>query len=189
METPLTSVGTDVRWLAGLFLGAVCLVSGSLKLFSRVRFRDTLASMELLPRWMTGVVSWFLPPLEIVLGGLVAAGWWPAVSGPILWMLLLGFVVVLGLYRYRGGKELACGCFGDFEKKTLTSILILRNMLFLLIGIPLLNSGPQSTGTGGVGVELLGFTVVVGVWLVGSLLSRLVQIVAWLREETRAESA
>jgi len=42
--------------------------------------------------------------------------------------LLAAFLAFLTTYRLRGGRELACGCFADFEQKTSTALLIGRNM-------------------------------------------------------------
>lgn len=113
--------------LAGVFTG-----SGCVKLFHRARFQDTLAAMELFSPRTCRAISFVLPPLEILCGilGLPAA------------FLLAGFLLVLGLYRLRGGEELACGCFADFEHKARTSALLVRNALLLAAALPLFAPAP-----------------------------------------------
>jgi hypothetical protein len=175
----------DWQWLAGLFLGLLFMAAGSVKIVYRTRFRDTLSAMEVLPRRLGTAVALALPPLEGTLGLAVLAGWQLAVSGPLLLALLCGFVIVLAHYRLRGGKELACGCLADFEKKTATSGLIVRNLLLLALGLPLLLPADRPAAGRGPTEWLAAALVVVGILLVWHLASRLVAVVTLLRAERR----
>lgn len=177
----------ELKWLSRLLLGTVFIISGVAKFVYWTRFRDTLGAMEILPRWLTGRVSVALPLLEILLGFLVFVGWRLSVSGPLLLSLLVCFLLVLVLYRLRGGKELICGCFADFEHKTPTSSLILRNILLVVSGFPLLIPWDQSVVKRGLVEWMMASTVVLGVLLVWSLSSRLAETVALLRAESDVE--
>jgi len=179
---------TELQWLSRLFLGVVFVISGSVKFFAWIKFRDTLSAMEIFPRWLTSGIAWLLPPLEIAVGIAVVIGWRLSVSGPLLLILVLCFLLVLALYRLRGGKDLVCGCFGDFERKTTTASLILRNILLLASGLPLLIPQSQSLANRGLEEWIIASTVVLGVLLAWLLLSRLVETVLLLRAEGRADN-
>jgi Methylamine utilisation protein MauE len=179
-------LAADVTWLASLFLGTVFIISGLAKVARRAKFQDTLAAMELLPRGLVPGVALGLPVLETALGLWVGVGCWRALAGAVVAGLLLGFLAVLALYRWRGGTEIACGCFADFEHKTPTSALILRNVLLLIAAVPLLvvpDSAAARDPTG----WLLAATVVVGVFLSWSLVNRLVGTVGLLWAERRLD--
>jgi hypothetical protein len=180
MNTALTGVNAVGPWLSALLLGAVFLLSGALKLTSWTRFRDTLSAMELLPPRLARALGWVLPPLEAALGAAVVAQWQLALTGPALLVLLTGFTLALALYRLRGGKELVCGCFADFEGKTATASLILRNVLLLALAVPMLIGSRDAAGRGGADQVLAG-TVVIGLMLAWVLLGRLTEAVTLLR--------
>ena len=152
MNAALTALTTDGQWLSALLAGTVFLLSGALKLVYWTRFRDTLSAMGLLPSRLARGVGWVLPPLEVGLGAAVVAQWQLALTGPALLGLLVGFTLALAIYRLRGGKELVCGCFADFEHKTETVPLILRNGLLLVLAAPLLIGPRDAAGRGVSGV-------------------------------------
>ena len=184
MNAALTALTADWQWLSALLAGTVFLLSGALKLVYWTRFRDTLAAMELLPPRLARGVGWVLPPLEVGLGAAVVAQWQLALTGPALLALLVGFTLALAVYRLRGGKELVCGCFADFEHKTAAVPLILRNGLLLVLAAPLL-IGPRDAGGRRAAEWLLAGSAVVGLMLAWMLLGRLTEAVMRLREGGR----
>lgn len=123
-----------------MLLGVVFAVSGAAKLRSWGRFRDTLSASELLPARLVDPLARLLPPLELVLGVLTLAGFqvW---TTPALIALLGVFTLGLAIYRIRGGVEIVCGCFADFERRDRTSLVLGRNLLLLLVAVHL-GSGP-----------------------------------------------
>ena len=147
------------------------------------RFRDTMAATEILSGRLIGAIAILLPPAEIMVGISVLAGWRLGISGPLLLSLLFSFLFFLAIYRIRGGKELVCGCFADFEHKTITSNLILRNILFIVTGLPLLQPKEQPLVNLGMQDWLLASTVIIGLILGWILMSRLVETVTLLRSE------
>src|SRR5947208_2264816 len=128
----------DLKWLAGLFLALVLVLSGLAKLAHWARFRDTLAAMELVPAVLVSAIAAALSVVEIGLGAWVATGWQCALSAFLVIGLFSAFIVGLAVYRWRGGNELVCGCFADFEHKASTASLITRNGLLLVAALPLL---------------------------------------------------
>src|SRR5205807_696370 len=115
----------------------------------------------------------------------VLGAWRVQIFGPMLLVMLLVFGLVLISYRLRGGIELACGCLADFEHKTATSRLILRNLLLLALGLPLLGPVNAPIGERGIAEWLTAILAVVGVLLVWSLASQLIEVVSRLRAERR----
>jgi hypothetical protein len=180
MNAALTDFHAAGLWLSALLLGTVFLLSGALKLPSWTRFRDTLAAMEVLPSRLARALGWVLPPLEAALGAAVVARWRLELTGPALLVLLGGFTLALSVYRLRGGKELVCGCFADFEGKTATASLIVRNVLLLALAVPMLIGPPDAAARGAAGWLLAG-TAVVGLLLAWLLLGRLTEAVTLLR--------
>jgi hypothetical protein len=176
---PRSVVWADLVWLSRLLLGSAFVVAGAAKLLRWRRFRDTLAATELLPPGLTGAAAGLLPPAEVTLGAAVLGGWWLPVSGSLLLALLAGFVLALAVYRARGGTELACGCFADFEHTTATAELIVRNLLLLVAGLPLLAATPAPAHRGW-DEWLMGGTAVLGVALAWTLTTRLAGAVAAL---------
>jgi Methylamine utilisation protein MauE len=176
----LTGVNADGAWLSALLLGTIFLISGALKLIHWTQFRDTLSAMELLPSRLARGVGWVLPPLEVALGAAAVAQWHLALTGPALLGLLVGFILALTVHRLRGGKELVCGCFADFEHKTATVPLILRNVLLLALAAPLL-LGPRDVAGRSLADWLPVGAAVVGLMLTWMLLRRLTETVTLLR--------
>lgn len=187
MTSFVEAVLSDLRWLSGLLLGSVFVLSASVKLFHWRRFRDTLSAMELLPRALTTPVAAALPPCEAALGGAVLAGWDAPLAGELLVALLLVFTASLCLYRVKGGRELVCGCFADFEQKSLTSIVILRNALLTLAALPLLIEPAADRVARGAWEWLLALTLVAAVMAIWSLGNWLGRTLALLRLEPRLD--
>ena len=173
----------DIEWLSRLLLGTIFILSGTFKLARWRQFGDSLAALELLPRRFVRAVAAGLPPVEMAVGIAVLAGWRLPITGPLLLAMLFCFLAALALYRLRGGKELSCGCFADFEHKQPTSSLILRNLLLLVSGLPLLRPAQQPAPERGWEEWLIGSTVVCGSVMIWILLGRLVQTILLLRAE------
>lgn len=149
------------------------------------RFQDVVGAMELFPARAARIISWILPSLELACANLLFIGWWPHVGAALVIGLLLAFISVLVLYRLRGGKELVCGCFADYEHKTTTSSLIVRDLALLAAGVPWLagmDRLPRKHSSQEWGIAL---TIVLGVVLGSAMLSRLVEIIGKLRLESR----
>lgn len=180
-------LGPEIAWLSAVFLGTVFVLAGFGKFVSWARFRDTLAAMEVWPpRWARGI-GWALPPVEIALGIAVAASWGLPVSSLLLLGLLAGFVLALAWYRLKGGKELVCGCFADFDRKSKTSGLIARNLVLLAVGLPSVCSSIHWAASRGLAYWFVGLTAVLGMLLTWSLSRQLVETLAQLRLERTTE--
>jgi hypothetical protein len=184
----LDAAAGNLEWLSRLFLGTLFVVSGSLKLARRTRFRDTIAAMELVRPAIASGVAATLPPLEIALGVLLLARWRGPVPGALTLAALAGFSLVLAVYRLRGGLEIACGCFADFDRKVRTSTVIVRNLLLIAAALPLLSGTDPSLPSRTTGDWLTAATTMVGLVVGWNLLARLVETVVLLQSDQRGEA-
>lgn len=178
----------EVAWLSRLLLGIVFLLSGVFKLFEWRRFQDTFAALEVLPRWLVRPIGGLLPPLECILGICLVTEAWVVVSGRAALALLICFSLTLAVYRWRGGKELACGCFADFEHKTVTTSLIARNLLLLVAGLPVL-LGQNMLTHHRLEDRAMASAVVLGVLLVWNMMRSLADTLMLIRSERLAEGS
>ena len=155
---------SEAGWLSSILTGSVFLFSGIAKFFEWRRFGDTLAALEIFPPRLARAIARLIPPLETLLGICLIAEWKLAVTGRTALILLTGFTVTLAIHRWRGSKELTCGCFADFDEKTSTSSVIARNVCLLGAGLPLL---PEQSLSSQHGLEdwAMAIMVVVGIML------------------------
>jgi len=171
-----------------LLLGAIFLISGSLKLAHWIEFHDTFSAMELFPGWLAELISRVLAPIEIALGFLVLTRWRPAVTGPLLLAMLIGFVAGLGVHRLRGKKKLVCGCFADFERERSTSNAILRNLLLLAAAL-LLVFGQSTPARPNWNDWLLASATAAGTVLSWTMLSLLAETIELVRRYDATEES
>jgi uncharacterized membrane protein YphA (DoxX/SURF4 family) len=177
-------------WLVQIFLGTVFVLSGISKFLGGSQFRDTLAAMELVPPPLSEVFAYLLPPLEVVAGLSVILGWWWTTALGTLAGLVTLFALMLSLYRWRGGRQVVCGCFGDFQTKSSTLSLIGRNLLLLALLLMVMYTLPaEGPAIRDWGDWLYGGTVVVGLLQLWMLTARLVVTVHWLRTGISDENA
>lgn len=161
----------DFQLVARLLTGTVLVAAGGAKLRDWSRFRDSFAAMELFPRSFVQVVSILLPPIEIVAGTAVFLGWRLQISGLLVLTLLSCFVLVLAVFRLKGGVQIVCGCFADFDRTSKTSDLILRALVLLLAGLPLVLVNSPVPRTYSVSDWLLSGVVVFGI-IAGGMLAQ-----------------
>ena len=181
-----TSFVNELAWTCCLFLGAVFLLSGVLKMGSWRRFRDTLTLMELVPRSWTSTVVWWIVILEVALGLNLILMPVTQLTGAIVIVTLALFICILGQYRWRGNRDLACGCFADFERKTPVVDLIIRNLLLVAMALPLVTV-PRVNFPGWQALHwILAAVTSAGLWLAWKGINQLKEILALQREEASA---
>lgn len=115
--------------IAGIALGIVFLVAGGSKLAAGPRWPAEAAALGA-PR----VVVPFVPWVELVVGGLLVAGVaepWPAIAA----LVILVVYTALLAARLREGQRPPCACFGAWSSKPLGRGHLVRNAVFLAIGV------------------------------------------------------
>ena len=102
-----------------------------------------------------GIARW-LPPVEILTGGLLIIGLFTPLAAVAGFTLLLVFAGAVGLAVWRG-KEVNCGCFGAANKSKAQWKIVYRNLALMAMLLPAL------AGNGGwlalLGIIWLGATV------------------------------
>lgn len=94
-----------------ILIGGLFLYSGILKVASPQPFADSIASFEIVPFGVIGLVAIGLPPLEILLGAMLVSGWSarPAIFGVFLLSVVFCLALSQALAR---GLSVDCGCLG-----------------------------------------------------------------------------
>jgi hypothetical protein len=107
-------VGITIARFAALFVAALYLFSGTLKLSNPHTFLLDLQSFQIFPYPLTFALAYTIPWIEILsaLAGLfrtpfARGGWW------LLWLMNFGFVGFV-IWMLWVGTDLNCGCFGKW---------------------------------------------------------------------------
>ena len=83
-----------------------------------------------------GIARW-LPPVEILTGGLLIIGLFTPLAAVAGFTLLLVFAGAVGLAVWRG-KEVNCGCFGAANKSKAQWKIVYRNLALMAMLLPAL---------------------------------------------------
>jgi hypothetical protein len=100
--------------------------SAAVKLAAPARWRATLAAYGL-PDGLDAAARTAVPSLELTVATAAALGLTPAASAIAL-VLLAGFSAAIVRTRIRGGRRVACGCFGGTRSRDYR-LLLARNVL------------------------------------------------------------
>lgn len=109
------------KWLLivlRLFVGVVFLYAGVLKIQAPQAFADSIASFQMVPYQLIGVIALTLPIMEIVTGVALVVGPFQRLAAFAGLVMALVFGVALGSAILRG-LEVDCGCFGGAEPSAL----------------------------------------------------------------------
>jgi uncharacterized membrane protein YphA (DoxX/SURF4 family) len=95
-----------------LLIATVFLFAGWVKLGSPQQFADSIAAYQLLPVQVINPIALALPPLELIIGCLLLAGWQRRIAAFSALILSVVFAIALGFAISRG-LTIDCGCFGS----------------------------------------------------------------------------
>ena len=124
-----------IRWEKATFvripMGGLFLYSGILKVASPQPFADSIASFEIVPHAVIGLVALGLPPLEILLGALLVSGsrMRAASFGALLLSVVFGLALGQALAR---GLQVDCGCLGSGQPSLLKTWFSLGRDILLI---------------------------------------------------------
>ncbi|MES2292526.1 MAG: MauE/DoxX family redox-associated membrane protein [Pseudomonadota bacterium] len=128
--------------------GRVCLgLVFALAAIQKIRhwrvLEGVISNYRLLPDALIKPAALLLPPVELLLGGLLLAGVVPAVVAVGGMALLLLFAAAMAVNIRRGRSHIDCGCHQSFLRQTLKPALVFRNvgLTFLLIPVELVGAG------------------------------------------------
>ena len=111
---------------ASVGTGLLFVMTGAQKWRHRAVLPGVIANYRLLPEALVQPAALLLPPVEMVLGGSLIAGWTPlpVVAGIAL---LLLFAFAMGINVARGRGHIDCGCGGPELRQSLSWALVARN--------------------------------------------------------------
>lgn len=97
-------------------VGTLLVGSGLLHMWNPFFFARSMAAYRLLPEQVIPFLAFFLPALEIVLGGCMVFGIWlrsvfglsAALFASFGWLQLIALAL---------GRRISCGCFGFFSRE------------------------------------------------------------------------
>ncbi len=119
-------------WIARLFLAAIFLYAGIVKIGASERFAVTVAQFSILPpQWITGF-SIGLPIFEVVIGLALLTPWTARVGALAAAALLVGFIGALG-WAWSQGVTTDCGCFGETPTNDSPALAMARDVALLAI--------------------------------------------------------
>jgi putative oxidoreductase len=120
--------------LARLILGGVFLYAGTVKIIDPGAFAGDIANYRLLPHELINLLAITLPWIEVVAGALLVFGRWPKASALILTLLMVVFLIAIAQALARG-LDIRCGCFGTVEGGHVGAMALLRDGVFLALGV------------------------------------------------------
>jgi uncharacterized membrane protein YphA (DoxX/SURF4 family) len=120
--------------LARLALGLVWITAAASKLLAEGRLRDAVADFHLLPRPAAIAVGTVLPPIELLLGGLLIIGQWTtrAAEASVVLLLVFTAAIVVSLVK---GNHVRCNCFGHWGEESISINSVARNVGLLAVAI------------------------------------------------------
>jgi uncharacterized membrane protein YphA (DoxX/SURF4 family) len=100
-----------VGLLARLFLGAVLIYAGAVKIPRPLTSERAVQAYEIFPMDLAGYIGLALPFLEVVLGVLLVLGLFTRVTAAIATLLMVAFIIGIA-QAWARGLTIDCGCFG-----------------------------------------------------------------------------
>lgn len=161
------------RWWVALgvrvLLAGVFVVSAVAKLVSIDDFELYVFSFGVLPLNVSYVVARLCIVAELLLGVLIAVGWWQRWVGLATLGLLIGFSIFL-CYVVLMGREESCQCFGKLVEITPVQSL-LKNAVLIVVVLAYYRwfAANRDDKKAGSGRKRLWGTVVLGVVAIGSV--------------------
>lgn len=124
----MAEVGENVALFVRFLLAAVLLTAGAAKAAAPRNFEKVLRELDPVPQRYAGLLSLWLPRLELISGFLLLIGLWVQVIAASVTLLLVVFSVVL-INNLLTGRQIECGCFGAASHRKMTWLSVVRNLL------------------------------------------------------------
>lgn len=110
MDALLKRKNSFLLVISRFILGGMFVFAGIEKLFSLREFAQIVVNYRILTDWAAVQTAYFLPWLEVVLGGLLIAGVFVRKAAFAVAFLLIVFIGAL-TFKLISGRLGACGCF------------------------------------------------------------------------------
>jgi hypothetical protein len=102
------------------------------KLRDMRRFDEIFTAYGLAPMNIGMRISWIVPILELSVAAALAVKISRPYAGALGIILLLGYAIAIAVNLRRGHRDLACGCGGPDERRTIAAWMVWRNVLLAL---------------------------------------------------------
>lgn len=146
-------------WTSALVMAGIFLPSALSKLRAMDELEGIVADYRLLPEPFVRPVARVLPVAEILAGGLPLLPPTRALGAVLAIALFLLFAAAMAINLARGRTEIDCGCFIGRQKERIGWGLVARNLVLVLLTLPLLSAGgPALPGA----VDLLTMSLAAG---------------------------
>ncbi len=127
--------GNRFTVLIRVALGAMLVLSGSVKMVDPASFGQIVARYDILPALLVPYAASLVPALELVLGLALLIGLKVRASAAVAVLLMAAFIVFISVNVFRG-RSFECGCFqprllGLGFSENVSPWLIVRNCAFL----------------------------------------------------------
>ncbi|MDF1585620.1 MauE/DoxX family redox-associated membrane protein [Marinimicrococcus flavescens] len=133
-------------WTARLSLAGIFGAAAVTKLAALEPFAGVVRNYRLLPEAAVRPVALGLPVLELLLAaGLLVPATSRAAAGGVA-VLLLAFAAAMAVNIRRGRVNIDCGCFMTVLRQRLSWGLVVRNLLLVLLALPLILAGGPARG-------------------------------------------
>lgn len=109
------------------------------KIMNPARFAEVIYGYQLFPGGSINLIAILLPSLELFSGTALILGIYPRSAMLVVGAMLLAFIVALSVNLVRGLK-FDCGCFafGEATPRTSVVLLLVRDVIYFLAGLPVL---------------------------------------------------
>lgn len=114
----------ELQFAITVWLGVLLVVAAAAKFRAPHQFRAAVAGYRLLPRQLLGPTAWFVPSIEVAIGGALLAGWYASVVLRVaaVAFLVFSFAMIQTLVR---GQRPSCGC-GVGDERPVSWLLVAR---------------------------------------------------------------
>jgi hypothetical protein len=119
-----------------LILASVALLFASAavhKLRDLKTFDEIFTAYGLMPAISNVRISWMVPLLEIAVAAGLAVKVARPYAGSLGIIMLSGYAAAIAVNLRRGHRDLACGCGGPDERRTIATWMVWRNLLIALV--------------------------------------------------------
>ncbi len=136
-----------IGWLVlpvRVFLGAIFVLAGYLKISDPQSFAFAVKAFQILPDHLIVPTAFALPCIEILAGVLLIIGLWTRGSAVVIFLMLLGFTAGQAWVINRG-LDVKCSCFGNLEWPCAGGVgtcHLVRNGVLMLMAIIAATLGP-----------------------------------------------
>lgn len=133
--TKTRSIKHYLRVIPRIFVGLILVSTGIGKALDMPGFVTILDSYQLLPIWLSVVLAYFLPFLELGIGISLLIAFKRLLTACLAVTIHILMLSVVLITLYRGIDVANCGCFGVFFARPLTPVTAIEDIVMLIMSV------------------------------------------------------